>query len=266
MSLFFFLLCLQPFLFKYYRTIDFNSLEEKPFPNIGSLSNFIESADYLGGLEITFNGTKARLAEITNSDYLHAIQGLLQNIELEIKSNLIEFEGSDYVKEYVHKVFKDKEIKVQKGSPREDGQEAFVLHEPWYVYNANYGTSEEKAFVEMFARRFESLEQKFSNIYIIRNEREIKIIDKLGRAFEPDFILFCKQKESKEITYQVFIEPKGSHLIAQDKWKDEFLQQIRKEEKTIKIDSDNYLITGVPFYNYENENEFGRTLEGTLKV
>lgn len=243
----------------------FDSLE-RYFPNVGSLSNFIESKDFLGSLEITFNGSKARLADIINNDYLFSIQGLLQSIESEIKSNLTEFEGSAYIKEYVHKVFKDKEIKVYKDSERADGQEALVANEPWYVYNANYGTSEEKAFVAMFARRFESLGQKFENIYLIRNEREIKIIDKLGRAFEPDFILFCKQKKDKELTYQVFIEPKGAHLVAQDKWKEDFLKEIREEERTIKIYTDNYLITGVPFYNNENENEFKKTLEETLNL
>jgi type III restriction enzyme len=243
----------------------FDSLE-RFFPNVESLSNFIDSKDYLGGLEITFKASKARLAEISNNDFLLAIQGLLQSIEMEIKSNLTEFEGSDYIKEYVHKVFKDKEIKVYKDSERADGQEAFVANEPWYVYNANYGTSEEKKFVELFQRRFEGLKEKFTNIYLIRNEREVKIIDKLGRAFEPDFVLFCKQKKGKELTYQVFIEPKGAHLIANDKWKEEFLKQIREEEMTIKIDSDNYVITGVPFFNYSNENEFRRTLEDTLKL
>lgn len=243
----------------------FDSLE-RFFPNVESLSNFIDSKDYLGGLEITFNASKTRLAAISNHDFLLAIQGLMQSIEKEVKSNLTEFEGSDYIKEYVHNIFKDKEIKVYKDSERADGQEAFVLNEPWYVYNANYGTSEEKKFVELFQRRFEGLKEKFTNIYLIRNEREIKIIDKLGRAFEPDFVLFCKQKKGKELTYQVFIEPKGAHLIANDKWKEEFLKQIREEEKTIKIDTDNYLITGVPFYNYANENEFKRTLEDTLKI
>ena len=243
----------------------FDSLE-RFFPNVESLSNFIDSKDYLGGLEITFNASKTRLADISNHDFLLAIQGLLQSIEMEIKSNLTEFEGSDYIKEYVHKVFKDKEIKVYKDSERTDGQEAFVANEPWYVYNANYGTSEEKKFVELFRRRFEGLKEKFTNIYLIRNEREIKIIDKLGRAFEPDFVLFCKQKKGKELTYQVFIEPKGAHLIANDKWKEEFLKQIREEDKTIKIDTDNYVITGVPFYNYANENEFKKTLEDTLKI
>lgn len=243
----------------------FDSLE-RFFPNVESLSNFIDSKDYLGGLEITFNASKTRLADISNHDFLLAIQGLLQSIEMEIKSNLTEFEGSDYINEYVHKVFKDKEIKVYKDSERADGQEALVANEPWYVYNANYGTSEEKKFVELFQRRFEGLKEKFTNIYLIRNEREIKIIDKLGRAFEPDFVLFCKQKKGKELTYQVFIEPKGAHLIANDKWKEEFLKQIREEERTIKIDTDNYVITGVPFYNYANENEFKKTLEDTLKI
>jgi type III restriction enzyme len=243
----------------------FNSLE-RYFSNLRSLSNFIESDEYLGGLEITYNGSSSRIAEITNKDYLFSVQGLLQSIESEIKSNLTEFEGSDFISEYVHKVFKDKEIKVYKDSERANGQESLVINEPWYVYNANYGTIEEKKFVELFHRRFEGLKQKFTNIYLIRNERVIKIIDKLGRAFEPDFLLFCKQIKGDELTYQVFIEPKGAHLIANDKWKEDFLRQIRDHEKTIKIHTDHYVITGVPFYNYSNENDFKKTLEETLKV
>ena len=238
----------------------FNNLI-KFFPNLDSLSNFIQSDDYLGGLEITFNGTADRLKRIDNEDYLSAINKLLNTIEEEIKSNLTEFEGSEYISEYVHKVFGDKEIRVNKNSERSDGQFGIVSDPDWYVYNANYGTSEEKKFVEMFSRRFEHLEKKFENIYLIRNERELKIYDELGRAFEPDFLLFCKEKNGDEHTFQVFIEPKGAHLIANDKWKEEFLQKMRDERKTLQINMDKYLITGVPFYNYSNENEFIENLE-----
>ena len=56
-----------------------------------------------------------------------------------------------------------------------------------------------------------------------------------------------------QLTYQIFIEPKGKHLIKNDKWKEEFLKELREEKQTFDIDSDKYLITGVPFYNYENE-------------
>lgn len=234
------------------------------FPSVGSLSNFIDSTDFLTGLEITFVGTANRLKEISHFDYLQALNGLLQTIEADIKSNSTEYEGSDFIKEPIHKVFKNKEIKVYKDSERADGQETLVANEPWYVYNANYGTSEEKKFVELFSRRFDGLNQKFENIYLIRNEREIKIFDKLGRAFEPDFLLFCKQRDDEQMTFQVFIEPKGEHLKGHDKWKEDFLKEIRTEQKTIKIHTDTYLITAVPFYNYNNENEFKTTLENTL--
>lgn len=74
------------------------------------------------------------------------------------------------------------------------------------------------------------------------------------------------REEKQELTYQVFIEPKGNHLKAHDKQKEKFLEEIRDKKEVIKIQSDKYLITGVPFYNYENENEnkFKETLEKTL--
>ncbi len=238
---------------------------ERFFPNVGSTSNFIFNENYLGGLEITFKGTRKRLKEITNYDYLTALKGLLQAIEIDIKSNLTEYEGSGWLSDYVRNVFSEsKKIKVRKDSERADGQEDLVAKEPWYVYNANYGTSEEKKFVEMFARRFENLKRNFENIYLIRNEKEVKIYDKKGRAFEPDFILFCKQKNGEKIIYQVFIEPKGKHLQGYDKWKKEFLREIRDKKEVLEIHSEKYLITGVPFYNNENENEFKESLENLL--
>lgn len=235
------------------------------FPNIKSLSDFIEDENYLGNLELTFLGNYTRLQEISHFDYLQALNGLFQNIEADIKNNSTEYEGSDYFAEPISKVFRDKEIRVNKYSERADGQEDFVKEESWYAYNANYGTSEEKKFVELFSRRFEGFSQKFENIHLIRNEREIKIFDKYGRAFEPDFLLFCSEKANQQLTFQVFIEPKGAHLIGHDKWKEDFLKEIGNEQKSINIHTDTYKITAVPFYNYGNENEFKRVLENTFE-
>lgn len=234
------------------------------FPNLTSLVDFMLNEKYLGALEILFSGTERRLQEISHSDYLDALTKLLQNIETEIKSNATEFEGSEFYPQPIHQVFRDKEIRVGKGSPRSEGQEDLLSKESWYAYNANYGTDEEKKFVELFSRRFESLNQKLHNIHLIRNEREIKIFDRYGRAFEPDFILFCSQREDKQLTYQVFIEPKGSHLIGYDQWKEDFLKEIGRDRKSIEIHTDHYLIKAVPFYNYGNENEFKRILDETL--
>lgn len=237
------------------------------FPNVGSLSNFIESSDFLAGLEITFSGTANRLKEISHYDYLQALNGLLQNIEADIKSNTTEYEGSEFISKKVYEVFPEsKDIRFKKDPEREDGQQSMLANEPWYVYNANYGTSEERSFVSLFASRFEGLNQKFENIYLIRNEREIKIFDKLGRAFEPDFLLFCKQRDGEQMTFQVFIEPKGNHLLGHDKWKEDFLLEMREGGKAFELDTDKYLITGVPFYNYENENEFKEALNEALNI
>ena len=243
----------------------FDSLS-RYFPNIGSLTDFITDDEYLAGLGITAKGSKARIATITHFDYLSMMQVLLTAIESEVKGNLTEYEGSGYIHKYVHEVFVDKEIRVNKDSERAAGQEAFVKDKSWYVFDSNHGTSEEKAFVEMFARRFDHLTPTFKDIFLVRNERALKIIDGIGRAFEPDFILFCKQKSGDELTYQVFIEPKGGHLVANDKWKEDFLKDIRDAKNTLKIDTDKYLITGVPFYNNASENDFKKTLEETLGV
>lgn len=237
----------------------------KFFPSISSVSDFIKNKNFLGGLEVDLVGTKERLNSISYHDYLLAITQILLLIEDEIKTNITEFQGSDYVSDYIHKIFIDKEIRVKIGSEKSDGQEELVGDKNWYAYNANYGTSEEKGFVKLFSKKFSDLKQKFSDIYLIRNEREVKIFDKLGRAFEPDFLLFCKKLESdKSLIYQVFIEPKGSHLKGNDKWKEDFLKEIKDQKRVIKIETDNYLITGAPFYNYENENEFKRSLEESL--
>ncbi|MBQ9177385.1 MAG: hypothetical protein IJ140_00115, partial [Prevotella sp.] len=88
--------------------------------------------------------------------------------------------------------------------------------------------------------------------------------DKYGRAFEPDFLLYLRDRNDGNIVYQVFIEPKGNHLVEKDKWKEEFLKEIRDSKLVLKIDTDKYHITGVPFYNENNENKFKEQLEKLL--
>ena len=55
-----------------------------------------------------------------------------------------------------------------------------------------------------------------------QKEQVLKIYDEIGRAFEPDFVLFCRRKTGKENVLQIFIEPKGGHLESKDMWKKDF--------------------------------------------
>lgn len=243
----------------------FNNLQ-KYCPKIKSSDEFISESDYLEGFGVTFIGDKQHIEKITNADYLQALKILLKSIESEIKQNDAEYEGSEFTYGKLYEKFTDKKLHInkKKNEERTKGQEDFLADKDWYAYNANYGTTEEKKFVEMFAGRFDNLKDNFSDIYLIRNEQVLKIYDEIGRAFEPDFVLFCKRNTGEEQVLQVFIEPKGGHLESKDKWKEEFLKKMRDDKMTIEIGSDHFLITGVPFYNYKDENEFAQELEHTL--
>ena len=57
----------------------------------------------------------------------------------------------------------------------------------------------------------------------------------------------------------MFIEPKGSHIIEKDKWKEDFLLEIEDKAiaKKIFVDDNTYRIWGFHFFNAESRmNEF----------
>ena len=68
------------------------------------------------------------------------------------------------------------------------------------------------------------------------------------------------------LTYQIFIEPKGKYLKEHDKWKQDFLKEIKEkfQDKTLEFETQSktqrYRLVGVPFYNNEDENRFRQSL------
>jgi hypothetical protein len=130
----------------------------------------------------------------------------------------------------------------------------------WYAYNDNYGTSEEKALVKYVEGIMPKLEEKYDEIYLVRNEKDIKIYSfDTGQAFEPDFLLFLRIKGSanKYDNLQLFIEPKGDGLLKQDKWKNDFLKQIKSmADITYCTLTDDFHIWGIPFFNESTNTEF----------
>ena len=203
---------------------------------------------------------------ISSDEYLVAAKKLLRHIKdnFEIISK---YKASEYKSKKFNEIFKDKSLNIAKNDERTDGQEEVVSDKEWYAFNANYGTSEEKAFVEFFAKHENEISQNFSEIYLVRNERELKIYDEKGQAFEPDFLLFCKSLSGEELNYQVFIEPKGDGFMANDAWKEEFLEQIFSKKLLQSNQERKYLITAVPkFYNQNLEKEFGLKFKEVLDL
>lgn len=63
---------------------------------------------------------------------------------------------------------------------------------------------------------------------------------------------------------QVFIEPKGTHLIAEGKRKEDFLLEIEDKAVATKIfvDDNKYKIWGFHFFNADDRmNEFAKDME-----
>ena len=240
------------------------------FPHIKSIREFIEADEYLDGLSITLQGDERYV--LSNETYLAAMMGLLHRIESELRRNMTEYKGTETFKPSgISSIFTDKTLKLDKDSERADGDEQLVSNREWYVFNANYGTSEEKAFVRMLDAQMDELKEKYDGVYLVRNERHFKIYNfDDGQAFEPDFVLFLREKSGNTLVRQIFIEPKGKYLQAHEKWKEDFLEAIKEKfsGEVLKFKTQSgtqkYRLIGVPFYNNQDERQFRESLESVL--
>ncbi len=254
-----------------YPIFKFNVLQSY-FPNLKSTREFITDENYLGNirLEIRCKTPTPQIMYMACVNALSSIAGNISSIEET-------YEGGRHFSELlIHDVFKDKSCHYS--NPHDGGigvsqndssvQKEWKLDlskEDWFVFEDNFGTSEEKAFVAYFKTYVKTLKEKYDKVYLIRNERQLHIYSfDSGERFEPDYLLFLRlPKENGYEQIQVFIEPKGNHLIETDKWKEDFLLQL--EEKAIPItigENNDYKIWGFHFYNKERRStEFAMDME-----
>jgi type III restriction enzyme len=145
-----------------------------------------------------------------------------------------------------------------------------LMKQNWYIYDENYGTSEEKYFIKFIQFAMDDLRKKYEDVFLLRNERLFKIYRfSDGNAIEPDFVLFLKEKGKKNIlSFQLFIEPKGNRGLVEDKWKEDFLKEIETNFRIETLFEKGKLkLIGLPFYNEQNtKQEFNRTFREKLKI
>jgi hypothetical protein len=238
----------------------FENLQEN-FVEIKSTSEFLKLLE--DKFSINFKSDSDD-RDISSDECFAAAKKLLNHIKDNFEK-ISKYKSSEYKSTKFKEVFKDKSLNIAKDDERVNGQENIIGDKEWYIFNANYGTSEEKAFVEFFMSHFDEIKKKYNEIYLVRNEQELKIYNEDGQPFEPDFLLFCKDRSGDEINFQIFIEPKGDGYIANDKWKEEFLKKIFNDRITKNLSSESFLITAISkFYNKNSENEFKKEFEDLL--
>lgn len=239
----------------------FNTLKSY-FPNIKSTYEFVTDENYLGNIKMKVT---SKYKALPMNVVYRACVNVLSKIALKISAIEEVYEGTtEFKAHYLHEYIRDKSINVKpiSGSIGVSQNDASVgtnrldlSSEDWFVFNDNFGTSEEKAFVRYFKDYVDTLRSKYDKVYLLRNERQIHLYSfDGGERFEPDYILYlCKNRADSVEQLIVFVEPKGTHLIDSDKWKEDFLLELK--EKAIPtvtfVDDNKYRIWGFHFFNTE---------------
>lgn len=250
----------------------FNNLKSF-LPNVKSISEFIVSDQYLGKIKVEVEGSEEIVNSLKSEDKLKITTQILESISKTLQSDKVEYQGTEEFKPYgISNVFKNKTLNI---SVNENGDQEYgvpqsqtlnqtlridLSKKDWYAFSDNYGTSEEKYLVKFIDKTYETLKELYSEIYLVRNEKHFQLYNfDDGKPVEPDFVLFLKKKDADiTLCYQVFIEPKGSHLLEHDAWKETFLRSLKERHRIETLwKSKKYIIWGMPFYNEsERKAEF----------
>jgi type III restriction enzyme len=251
-------------------------------PNLLSIGEFISSEKYLGKVRVEVIGSKEQITKMSPQSKLETALTILSKIEKEIINNSTEYKGSkEFYPKLISEIFTDKVMNIHIDdsgdkelgrSMKETSNELLRLdlsQKDWYVYDDNYGTSEEKYLVRFINSAIEKLKEEYNEIYLMRNQKPFKIYKfSNGKPFEPDFVLFLKEKnKQKVLLYQLFIEAKGEQLKKKDEWKETFLLSLQKEFKLKLLHEEKEMrLFGMPFYNEDNKIPFIEKFEESLKV
>ena len=248
----------------------------KVFPGLASLDGFITM---LQNIDLIIEGDKKSVDKLSQEHKLFIVEKLLHYIEKDLVALEERFYGSNEFTAYKIQDLFEENIK-RKFTVNQQSDAEFGLSQKnrtetqyfedldtfdWYAYNDNFGTDEEKMLVRVIKELMADLEEKWEDIYLLRNEKAVKIYNfEDGRAFEPDFLMFANDKKTGNVSWQIFIEPKGGQFLDSDNtfenskegWKQKFLRQISERDKArTLVDDDRYRIIGLPFYNHAVSEE-----------
>ena len=262
-----------------YPIFRFNTLKSY-FPNIHSTREFITKDEYLGKVRIDIHCPD----EKPSVDVLYqAVFNTLKKIGDSISDIEETYLGTKEFRAHrVREVFRNKTVNYtdphdggvgisQNDSSVPEKWKIDLSQEDWFAYTDNFGTSEEKAFVAYFRDYVEELRKVYSKVYLVRNEREFHLYSfEDGERFEPDYVIFLQRPETDGFEQlQIFVEPKGTMLLEKDKWKEDFLLQMKTEAIPVKtyVDNNQYRIWGLHFFNQDTRmKEFDEEMQSLISA
>lgn len=250
---------------KFYR---FNSLKQY-IPTLDSLNEFMTADNWLGNIRLyarVSNGSPA----LNRKQQLKAVEQYLTFVQKQIINNYQRQRGTKrFIPVPIKSLIRDYQKKVAKHFNKSVSEMILpysMKNKPWFVFEEAIVDKLEKSLVDLIGAFVDRLSQKYSQIYLFRNDERntnFKLHQFKGQTthyagFMPDFILYL---QNKDFCYQIYIEPKGPQLLDQDQWKQELLESIRPENIELVGENDQVKLYGVKFFTYND----GRNVEQEIE-
>ena len=265
-----------------FEVFKFVNLKET-YPNLSSIKEFIESTHYLTGLTVLIYAKEEILENLTQKEKLYCAIEVLRQIEPLLSKGGIGYKGTktfrpkqikDVFRERTQKFSLDGSSDKELGKSMSETDNMYLRMNladvDWHAYEDCFGTSEEKHLIRYIESIYPKLKEKYSDIYLLRNEKDLKIYSFTSEdAYQPDYVLFMtKVNDFGKADYiQIFIEPKGEHLRATDKWKEDALKQIRKNaDIRFSTQSTKFNIWGMPFFTESRKMIFDAAIKECLCI
>jgi len=223
--------------------------------NITSIKDLLKS-EFLGDVKIEIITKETQSFDnIGLEDKINALSNLLDKIGFYIENEIIEKVGTDFEKKNMKNIDKIFGAVKEKLIYKNNKSNKNIVEEDWFMLNDYTSTNEEDSLIDFIKNHIGNLKNKYDEVYLLRNEEVYKIYSfKDGRSFQPDFLLFLREKNNS-MYFQIFIEAKGEHLIKHDEWKNEFLEEISKkyDSETFTLENKDYRLIALPLYNEGND-------------
>ncbi|MFI3804953.1 MULTISPECIES: DEAD/DEAH box helicase family protein [Vagococcus] len=234
-------------------------------PILTSKQDFMENENFLGNKSIrVYLPNHMSSCQLTRKDKLIITEKYLSYVEDKMRRNYHKVHGlktfkpipiKERIKDYTI-LATDKDYNHEQISQR-------IVNEPttnfkWYIYDRAVMNNLEYSLLKLLDSFYDTIQEKYPTVFLIRNDERstrltIREFDSV-RGFMPDFILYL---QNEDYILQVYIEPKGKHLVATDIWKQNLLEEIQVGEGIIIISEDeNVRLSGVKFFNETQRDDF----------
>lgn len=238
---------------------------KKYIPIINSKKELMESKNFFGNISIQVKLPIGKnINDLNKDEKLAILDEYFGYCAEKFRRNYMKEKGTkDFKAIKVNDIVKDYSVVLNPN--KKDLEQIISVNKKnipeWYVYNEVIVNGLELSLINYINEFSNKIKEKYKIMYLIRNDEKntrITLREFNGiRGFMPDFILYL---EDKEFIYQIFIEPKGSHLVLQDAWKEEFLEKITANEFNIIDDNKSVKLSGTKFYKTNGDIDFSDSL------